>query len=161
MNKIEKIIKNLNLAKHPEGGYYKRNYEASDWIVAPERFAEPRDRPVSTAIYYLLGAKDFSMWHRIKSDELWHHYEGLPLKLSIFDQETGVVSEAILGKVSDGFVPQIVIHQGLWFSARPLVPTGPDSEYSEDYVLCGCTVSPGFDFKDFELADSLFECGDR
>ena len=99
------------------------------------------DRNISTSIYYLLEQGDFSAFHRIKSDELWHFYDGD--RLEIVELNTGgEVKKHYLG-LDDNCFPQVVIPAGSWFAARPL----------GKYTLVGCTVSPGFDFADFEMAD--------
>lgn len=145
--KVDEIIEKLGMEPHLEGGFYKRCYASEDVVPVPERFAAPHERQCSTSIYYLLGKDDFSAWHRLKSDELWHHYEGGSVLIRTIDPDTKALSEHMLGKVSDGANPQILVRHGNWFCAQPL----GDCEFS----LVGCTVSPGFDFKDFELADRV------
>jgi len=143
--KVAEIAARLGMEPHPEGGFYKRNYESDDMTAVDDRYAEPRERHCSTSIYYLLRRDDFSAWHRLKSDEQWHHYEGNPVIIRTIDPSTKALEEHRLGKVSEGATPQILIRHGLWFCAEPV----GDDEGS----LVGCTVTPGFDFKDFELAD--------
>ena len=142
---VDDIVKLLGMEPHPEGGYYKRSYIASDEISLPTRYNDNKKRPSSTCIYYLLGKNDFSAWHRIKSDEIWHHYEGATVTIFTIDPKTHEISKHALGKLTDGAVPQVIVKHGLWFCAS-LSGEG-------DFGLCGCTVSPGFDFRDFELAD--------
>ena len=138
-------IKNLSLVPHPEGGYYRVTY-ASDISIPhsalPGSFRGPR--PVSTAIYFLLDAANFSAFHRIQSDELWHFYAGSALVVHVIDP-SGAYSEIQLGKrVDAGEVFQAVVKAGCWFASRVKDPT--------TFALVGCTVAPGFDFEDFELA---------
>jgi uncharacterized protein len=138
-------IKKLNLAPHPEGGYYRVTY-ASDISIPhsalPARFRGAR--PVSTAIYFLLDAANFSAFHRIQSDELWHFYDGSALLVHVIDA-SGAYSEIQLGKrVDAGEVFQAVVKAGCWFASRVKDTT--------TFALVGCTVAPGFDFEDFELA---------
>lgn len=137
-------IQRLRLAEHPEGGYYRRTYQ-SPFILPhgclPDRFTGTR--PLSTAIYYLLKGGERSFLHRIKSDELWHHYEGSTLNLTIIHPD-GQLLEARLGKNSEeGESFQILVPAGCWFGASV-----PEKDH---YALVGCTVAPGFDFKDLEL----------
>ncbi len=143
--KVAEIVTKLSMEPHPEGGFYKRNYASDDMTAVDDRYAEPRERHCSTSIYYLLGRGNFSAWHRLKSDEQWHHYEGNSVIIRTIDPSTKALTEHELGKASEGATPQILIKRGLWFCAEPI----GDDEGS----LVGCTVTPGFDFKDFELAD--------
>jgi predicted cupin superfamily sugar epimerase len=140
----ENLIDKLALNPHPEGGWYKEIYRSKDLIKTnhlPERFSE--DHVVSTSIYYLLQNYDFSAFHRIKSDEIWHFYLGSPVKLYIL--KDGIQELVMLGdNVESGHVFQAVVPYGCWFAAEVSVP--------ESFALVGCTVSPGFDFRDFELA---------
>jgi len=138
-------IGKLALLPHPEGGYYREVYRSSEHVPASglaERFKA--DRALCTAIYFLLQAGEFSSFHRIKSDELWHHYDGGDLEI-ITIQPNGERQNLILGKQSPDASLLHVVPHGSWFAARPLP--------GHDYALCGCTVSPGFDFDDFEMAE--------
>jgi uncharacterized protein len=138
-------IKHLGLNPHPEGGYYYETYR-SDLTIAQDALppAFHGDRSASTAIYFLLSGSDFSAFHRIASDELWHFYSGTPLIVSVIDPE-GNYSELKLGSGSDeGEVFQAVVKAGCWFASRVKDAAG--------FALVGCTVAPGFDFADFELA---------
>src|SRR5678809_1669914 len=97
MNAIERLVKNLNLKAHPEGGWYAETYRSAESIrhaALPARFNG--DRSFSTAIYFLLPAGVFSAFHRIQSDECWHFYEGDPLNIYVIDQQ-GVLSTIKLG----------------------------------------------------------------
>lgn len=146
MERKEFLIKELNLTSHPEGGYYKETYRTSEELEhLPVRFSGKK-RNISTAIYYLLGENDRSKFHRIKSDEIWHHYEGDAVLIYILDEYGLQIAK--LGKVDRGAVPQIVVKQGCWFAAK--------IESVSGYALSGCTVSPGFDFEDFEMAETEF-----
>jgi len=132
-------IENLNLSPHPEGGFYRETYRATGELIPPGA-NEPRK--FSTAIYFLLGKEDRSMFHRIKSDELWHFHAGGRLSLYTLTK-AGVVTQTLGSDLRRGDQLQIAIPAGHWFGA--VVTDGP-------YVLAGCTVSPGFDFQDFEMA---------
>lgn len=134
-----KWIAALGLEPHPEGGFYRRNYTA-ECCVSPENFAA--ERPVASAIYYLLPATQFSALHRIKSDELWHFYAGGGLKIYVITPE-GELKILRLGlDLVQGEQPQQLVPAGYWFGA---------SVAQGEYVLVGCTVAPAFDFADFEL----------
>lgn len=142
---VQKLIQQFGLEPHPEGGWYKQTYKSNEQVAAsalPERFNG--DRSFSTAIYFLLEKENFSAFHRIKSDECWHFYSGDPLQVFIIDQ-SGELKMITLGKdFEKGEQFQYVVPANCWFASRP----APGSEY----CFVGCTVSPGFDFDDFELA---------
>lgn len=137
-------IQVLALERHPEGGYFRETYRGNEKITGlPERYSGTRNP--STSMYYLLKGSEFSAFHRIKSDEVWHFYEGYPIKLFIINRE-GTFSEHILGRdAGAGQVFQWVIPHDEWFAAKPLDKEG--------FSLVGCDVSPGFEFEDFELAN--------
>jgi uncharacterized protein len=147
MTKTELLIQYFGLQPHPEGGWYRQTYKADEKIAKtalPERF--PGDRFFSTAIYFLLEKGNFSAFHKIKSDECWHFYDGGALEIYII-RENGSLETILLGKeFVHGQLFQYVVPAGCWFASRP----APGSEY----CLVGCTVSPGFEFEDFELADA-------
>jgi len=137
-------IEHLNLLPHPEGGYYKEVYRSGEEVKRqslPDRF--PGDRSFSTSIYFLLEKDNFSAFHRIKSDEVWHFYDGDPISIYVIDTD-GILTLYKLGLSPDkGIVPQVTIPANTWFA----------SESTGKFSLVGCTVSPGFDFNDFEMAD--------
>jgi uncharacterized protein len=138
-------IRKLELEPHPEGGYYRQTYKA-DLVLPkeslPAKFTGPRS--VSTAIYFLLGAENFSAFHRLRSDELWHFYLEEALLIHVIEAD-GRYSTIQLGSDPDaGEVLQAVVKAGCWFASE--VKDG------KSFALVGCTVSPGFDFEDFELA---------
>jgi predicted cupin superfamily sugar epimerase len=144
MTNAQHWIAGLQLQPHPEGGYYRQTYRSPEVVAKahlPERFAG--DRVFSTAIYYLLTGRDKSAFHRIKSDEGWHFYDGSPLTIHVLDGQ-GNYSTIQLGRsLPAGEVPQAVVNAGDLFGATV---NNPDS-----YTLVGCTVAPGFDFADFEM----------
>jgi uncharacterized protein len=146
----KQLIKSLNLKPHPEGGYFSETYR-SQGSIKQKSGEFPDGRNFSTAIYYLLGSEDISMFHRIKSDEVWHHYEGSSLSIHVILKD-GSYQKLRLGKdYENSQQPQHVVPAGTWF--------GVTVDQSDSFALCGCTVSPGFDFQDFEMADrsSLLE----
>ena len=133
----------LQLQPHPEGGWYKEVYRSEYLLpvsVLPSGFHG--DRPVTTSIYYLLEAGDVSRFHRIQSDEIWHHYGGVPVRIHMLADKP---SHGTIGSVPGETSPQMTVPAGVWFGAEPLAETG--------YALMGCTVAPGFDFAEFELAE--------
>jgi len=143
MNRIEHLIQSLGLQKHPEGGWYKEVYRSAESISLaglPKRF--DGERSFCTSIYFLLSGDEFSAFHRIKQDELWHFYEGESLSVHVIDK-SGHYQEKKLGQdLQAGESFQHVVEAGDWFGAS--VPSG-------GYALVGCTVAPGFDFADFEM----------
>lgn len=141
----------LHLQPHPEGGYYAETYQATEKIAQdalPGRFGG--DRAFSTAIYFLLENHNRSALHRIQSDEVWHFYAGGPLLIYVIDSALGTLQTIRLGNRMDrGEVFQAVVPAGCWFGSKPIGEIG-----TPPFSLVGCTVAPGFDFADFELADS-------
>jgi predicted cupin superfamily sugar epimerase len=138
-------IEKLALEAHPEGGYFRQTYRSGVLIAKealPPGFSGAR--AASTAIYFLLDGENFSAFHRLQSDEMWHFYSGGPLAVHVIDPE-GRYSEIKLGsdpEANEAF--QAVVKAGCWFASHVRDP--------ESYALVACTVSPGFDFADFELA---------
>jgi predicted cupin superfamily sugar epimerase len=139
-------IRKLNLAPHPEGGYYRETYRAAESVPAaglPRRYGGRR--AMATAILFLLKAGQVSRLHRLKSDEVWHFYDGGPLTLHVIGPK-GRYAAVRLGRHGQrGERLQATVTAGNWFGAT-VAPGGNCS-------LVGCTVAPGFDFADFELAD--------
>jgi predicted cupin superfamily sugar epimerase len=136
------VKKVLGLVKHPrEGGWYVRTWE-SDESVALERYAGPRR--TSTAIYYLLEPGTFSEMHRLQSDEIFHHYLGGAVEmLQLFAD--GTSRRVVIGKdIAAGERPQHVVQRGVWQGSR--------LQTAESWCLLGCTVSPGFEFVDYQDA---------
>ena len=129
----EEVIRLLGLEPHPEGGHYRETFRDA---------AGSGGRSHSTAIYYLLRRGERSHWHRVDAAEVWHHYAGSALALSIAEPGQPV-SIVILGiDLAAGERPQAVVAAGAWQAAEPV----------GDWVLVGCTVAPGFEFDRFEMA---------
>src|SRR4029077_8036257 len=152
-------VKRLRLEPHPEGGYFRQTYRA-DLRIAREALPPGfgGDRAASTAIYFLLEGKNFSAFHRLRSDEMWHFYIGTPVSVHVIDT-SGKYSLIILGNDPEtGHVFQAVVPAGCWFASHV-------ADW-ESFALVGGTVAPGFDFADFELGQrdalrvSYPECGD-
>jgi uncharacterized protein len=135
-------INKLNLQKHPEGGFFVQTYKSNKLVNLPE-YDGPRY--ACTAIYYLLTGEEFSSFHKIRSDEMWHFYTGSSLTLHIIEAN-GRLNEVRLGAdIDKGESFQAVVKSNSWFAAS----VNNNSSYS----LVGCTVSPGFDYHDWELGD--------
>ncbi|MFX1763061.1 cupin domain-containing protein [Paraburkholderia sp. A1RI-2L] len=145
-NPVDELIRHFGLEPHPEGGYYSETYRSDKLIRRDGAPASEGPRTASTAIYFLLANGAYSTWHRIRSDELWHFYAGSPIEIHSID-ERGVLSTRKLGQALDhpGTVFQAVVPAGHWFAARCCDPS--------TYALVGCTVAPGFEFSEFEIAD--------
>jgi predicted cupin superfamily sugar epimerase len=130
--RAEYLIRELQLAPHPEGGFYRRLFESA--------IALPGGRAASSAILFLLPEGAVSRWHRVDADELWHFYEGEPLELLIAESPREVRRE-VLGPVAEGSLPQRAVPAHAWQAARALGV----------YTLVGCSVAPGFEFGGFRL----------
>jgi predicted cupin superfamily sugar epimerase len=131
------VAESLDLLPHPEGGWFRET-----WRTATPVQAHGGERASATGIYFLLGADEESMWHAVRSDELWLWHRGGPLELTTRDAP-GEERTVILGPdVERGQVPQALVPGGVWQSARP----SADQE-----VLVSCVVSPGFDPADFSV----------
>lgn len=136
----KEIIERLKLEAHPEGGFYKETYR-SDFVIKTD---QQQTRNISTAIYFLLKDEDKSLFHRIQSDELWFFHQGEALEIVCI--ENNELRTIILGNdMANGEVPQAKIPANIWFGSRIKNAIG--------YSLVSCTVAPGFDFLDFELAN--------
>ena len=139
------MIRSLELRPHPEGGFYRETWRARGRIP---RKALPRSyggaRRYATSILFLLPAGAVSRWHRVRSDETWYFHLGGPLELVEIGSRT--LRRTILGpRPRRGHRFQHTVPGGIWFAARPLS--------GAKFTLVGCTVAPGFEFADFELAD--------
>ncbi|KAL4785601.1 RmlC-like cupin domain-containing protein [Aspergillus varians] len=136
------VISALNLAPHPEKGYYFETYRDPN--------TTPEGRAPSTNIYYLLeGESGLSHWHRVlDAVEVWHYYAGAPLQLSLSWDDGNAVRDLVLGPdIWNGQRPQIVVERGEWQHALSL----------GDWTLVGCSVAPGFEFEGFEMAEPGWE----
>ena len=147
MARVDELIERLQLAPHPEGGYYREIWRGGLDV-------EPADgrgtRSALTSIYFLLPAGAISRWHRVRSDEVWHHYEGAPLELMMVPPEEMRLDRVRLGPLGPGVEPMKCVPAGWWQAARSLGP----------YTLVGCTVGPGFEFGDFEMMSDRSELAD-
>ena len=145
-NEVDVIVEKLDLINHPEGGYYKETYRSDENVAPLEKRYNGEMRSSGTSIYYLLRSEDFSAFHRLKSDETWYYHEGVSLMINIINS-AGELNSVTLGSCSssDQSQYQVTILAGSWFSANV--------KEDDSFSLVGCSVSPGFDFKDFELAN--------
>ena len=131
------IIARLDLAPHPEGGWYRQT-----WV------AQNDGRPTGTCIHYLLKQGERSTWHRVDATEIWHFYAGTPITLSLAADAAGPATDHRLGPdLGAGQLPQIIVPPGHWQAA----------DAPEGWALMGCTVSPGFRFDGFDLAPQGFD----
>ncbi len=144
--RAEALIRELGLLPHPEGGHYRELYRSPLQVDPPDGRG---DRAALTTIYFLLPAAEISRWHRVTSDEVWHHLEGAPLELFVSDPDLLHVQRHLLGPLRDGLVPEVVVPPGHWQAARS----------SGAYSLVGCVVAPGFDFADFAMLRDIPTAG--
>ena len=139
MRDSAELIEQLGLAAHPEGGHYRETYRSQVQVTTPRG-----PRSASTAIVFLLQAGERSHWHRISSDEAWHFHGGGALLIHELNASGQLHSTRLGMDLQGGEQPQHVVPAGHWFAAEP----APDSAW----CLVSCTVAPGFEFDDFELA---------
>lgn len=146
MTKADKYIKVLDMAEHPEGGWYKEIYKSAETIESeslPIRYSGKRH--FSSSIYFLLKAGEKSKFHKLKSDEIWYFHDGSPLILLYIDLE-GNLQKFMLGKdIENEQSLQVVVPAGSWMA----------STSSGAFSLVGCNVAPAFEFEDFEIADKI------
>lgn len=139
------LISALGLLQHPEGGWYRETYRSAGQIpgsALPERFDGPRSW--CTAIYFLLEQGDYSALHRIKSDELWFFHRGASLTIHLLAVDGSHSAIRLGADIATGEVLQAMVPAGTWF--------GAEMDGAGEYALVSCTVAPGFDFADFEMA---------
>ncbi|WP_420586877.1 cupin domain-containing protein [Ruegeria sp.] len=132
----QEIIAHLNLQPHPEGGWFRETWRA-----------ENEGRATGTCIYFLLQAGQRSHWHRVDATEIWLYHAGAPLTLSLSPTDAGPATDHVLSPDLSQGAPQLIVPKDHWQSAQS---TG-------DYTLVSCTVSPGFEFDGFELAEPEFD----
>ena len=142
--KSSKYIKQLGLKKHPEGGYFREVYRSGEIILPkhlPGRYKSSRN--FSTSIYFLLEGKQFSSFHFLQSDEIWHFYDGCPVIFYIIDKKGNLTLQKLGRENNSNF--QLTIKKQNWFAA--------ELSDKKSFALFGCTVSPGFEFDDFKLGN--------
>lgn len=139
-------IEHLSLIKHPEGGFYKETIRSREVIVTNAGDHEEAQRSLYTSIYFLLLSENFSAWHRIKSDEIWHWHAGNSLSVFVINKNGELKTIHIGNDLEHGETLQAVVQAGCWFAS--------DVNKNNTFSLVSCTVIPGFSFDDFELATS-------
>jgi hypothetical protein len=147
--KADYYIQKLNLNTHVEGGAFRETYRSK--LKIEQRNLPPDfkgNRYISTAIYFLLKTEQFSAMHKIASDELWHFYAGAPLYIYELNAAGELITHILGNDLEAGQSFQVLIPAGSWFGSRCQTPGA--------FSLAGCTVAPGFDFEDFELANKQF-----
>lgn len=145
-HRVKELVEQLDLQEHVEGGFYKETYRSEGIIKqgsTPEGFEG--DRNYCTGIYFLLTSENFSAFHRIKQDEMWHFYEGSPLTIHMINEDGRYFFQRLGLDLGNHELPQFTVPKNVWFAS--------EVEDPNTYCLTGCTVSPGFDFADFELAE--------
>lgn len=139
-------IDRLKLEEHPEGGYFKEVYRSNGLIPNSVLGSEFKgDRNYSTSIYYLLNKNDISAFHKINQDETWHFYDGSALIIHMVDEQGNYSNKKIGRNPENNEVLQFTVKAGVYFAAEVID--------KESYSLAGCTVAPGFDFRDFYMPD--------
>ena len=143
----KEIIAKFKLEKHPEGGYFKEVYR-SEGIISEDNLPNNIDgkRNYSTSIYFLLTSHDFSAFHKINQDEIWHFYLGTTLKLHMISPEGNYSFVMIGNNFKENEVPQFIVPAQYYFAAEVVK--------KNSYSFVGCTVAPGFDFRDFDMPKS-------
>ena len=136
------VIRILDLRPHPEGGHFRET-----WRHSPAH----GDRGAGTAIYFLLREGEVSRWHRADACEVWHHYAGAPIEVSISTDGRSTAKQVLGADLSTGQRPQVIVPADAWQSARPL----------GEWSLVGCTVSPAFVFEGLEMAPEGWSPGGR
>lgn len=139
MTRARALIDALRLVPHPEGGWYREIFRSS-------REVQPQDgrplRSALTTIDFLLLPGEFSAWHRVQSDEVWHLLEGGPLRLTLLSPSLDAVHEVDLARAGPDTAPRAVVQAGWWQAAEAV----------SGFAYVGATVGPGFDFRDFRFA---------
>lgn len=137
------FIKALDMIPHPEGGFYKEVYASEENISSKELkvdFEGPRK--LWTSIYFLLRDGEVSNFHRLKSDEMWYYHSGSPLTVYMINPQGELITEQLGLNIENGEKPQVLVPKGYIFGS---------AMNNKGYALVGCMVSPGFEFRDFEL----------
>ncbi len=137
-----KIVSRLKMTPHPEGGYFVETWRSEESTNIKNRGT----RQLGTSIYFLMPYGQTSKFHRLTSDEIWHFHQGDEISVVLL-QSDGSLEKKVVGPVGSGnSLPQVVIPKNTWFGAIH------EGQPHHGYTLVGCTVSPGFEFSDFELA---------
>ncbi|MGL5821209.1 MAG: cupin domain-containing protein [Sarcina sp.] len=139
----EYFIETLNMIAHPEGGFYKPSFESEEKITANDLATKFEDKRILwTSIYFLLRDGEVSNFHRLKSDEMWYYHAGNSLTIYMISPD-GILTTKQLGlDIKNGESPQVLVPKNYIFGS---------AMNNEGFSLVGCMVSPGFEFRDFEL----------
>lgn len=143
-NRIKEIMTKFKLKPHPEGGYFSESYRSAEYISnkeLPDRFNGSRN--FMTHIFYMLIENDFSKFHKLAADELWHFYEGSQVILHLIDH-IGDYKKILLGNDENSNYC-IIVPRGVWFAAEIM--------NKQSFALVGCTISPGFEYSDIEFGN--------
>jgi len=142
------FVEKLNMIAHPEGGFYKEIYMSEENITANELEVDfEGSRILWTSIYFLLRDGEVSNFHRLKSDEMWYYHSGSPLTIYMIGPEGKLITEQLGINIENGEKPQVLVPKDYIFGS---------AMNNEGYALVGCMVSPGFEFRDFELFKRSF-----
>jgi predicted cupin superfamily sugar epimerase len=141
MNAAERLIQKFNLKPHPEGGYYSQGYRSPEFLKAeflPGRYQGVRN--LYSSIYFMVTAQSASRFHKLKTDEIWHFYTGDALVLHLINEQ-GKYQFFELSNTMEKERFQMLVKKNTWMAAST----------KGDFSLVGCTLSPGFEYVDFEL----------
>lgn len=136
----EQLITRLGLQPHPEGGYYRETYRSKDKIQSPVG-----ERVAGTVIYFMIESGNYSAFHRLTSDEAWYYHAGHGVHIHLIAPDGQLQTVRLGSSIDKGEELQAIMPAGYWFAAEVLEDNA--------YALVSCSVSPGFEFSDFELAD--------
>lgn len=143
MYSADYFIKKLNMISHPEGGFYKEVDVSEENITDKDLNVDfESTRNLWSSIYFLLGHGEVSNFHRLKSDEMWYYHGGSPLTIYMISPEGNLIETQLGLNIEKGEKPQVLVPKNYIFGS---------AMNNEGHALVGCMVSPGFDFKDFEL----------
>ena len=137
------FIEKLDMTAHPEGGYYKESFISAENITDSDLTTTFEDKRILwTSIYFLLRNGEVSNFHRLKSDEMWYYHSGSPLTIYMITPEGELITEQLGLDIEKGEKPQVLVPKNYIFGS---------AMNNKGYALVGCMVSPGFEFRDFEL----------
>ncbi|BCZ46357.1 cupin [Clostridium gelidum] len=148
MYTAEYFVENLNMTAHPEGGFYKETFASTENISDKDLDVNfEGSRMLWTSIYFLLRDGEVSNFHRLKSDEMWYYHSGSPLTIYMISPEGKLKTEQLGLNIENGEKPQVLVPKDYIFGS---------AMNNKGYALVGCNVSPGFEFRDFELFERRF-----
>lgn len=137
------FIENLDMIPHEEGGFFKETFVSKENMSVKNSNNNIDElRKLWTSIYFLLRDGEVSNFHRLKSDEMWYYHSGSPLTIYMISPEGELITDELGLNIEKGEKPQVLVPKNYIFGS---------AMNNEGYALVGCMVSPGFEFKDFEL----------